>query len=65
MWAAKDKPRPSGFDSAKRRTRTRVPDDDDYPAGCQSVDLSQAAPGNFFGKNDCHRMIYALSQPLT
>jgi len=42
-----------------------IPDDDDYPAGCQSVDLSQAAPGNFFGKNDCHRMIYALSQPLT
>jgi len=35
-----------------------VPDDDDYPAVCQSVDLSLAESGNLFGKNDCHRMIY-------
>jgi hypothetical protein len=55
MWAAKDKPCPRWIPPNGAQKRG-VPDDDDYPAGCQSVDLSQAEPGNLFGKSDCHRM---------
>jgi hypothetical protein len=43
-------------DSAKRPTKRGVPDDDDYPAVRQSVDLSLAEPDNLFGKNDDHRL---------